>query len=93
MNFYGLSLKARLPAREQAYVPCGSAAGGESAAAEPWVTSARAAVGMYGVNVYVPSRKRRSAGRQRGWDHMGSNEHVCGDRAATHSSDHCGVRM
>ena len=34
MNFYGLSLKAGLPAREQALVPCGSAAGGESAAAE-----------------------------------------------------------
>lgn len=34
MNFYGLSLKAVLLAREPAHVPCGSAAGRELAAAE-----------------------------------------------------------
>lgn len=34
MNFYGSSLKAELPAREQARVPCGSAAGREPASAE-----------------------------------------------------------
>lgn len=49
MNFYGLSLKAGLPAREQAHVPGGSAAGGEPASAELRVMSARAAVGMYRV--------------------------------------------
>lgn len=53
---------------------------------------ARAAVGVYGVSVYVLSRKC-AAGCQQGWDHTGSNERVCGFHAATHSRDHSSVRM
>jgi len=93
MNFYGSSPKAGLPAREQAHIPCASAAGREPASAEPRVASARATVGMYGVNVYVLNRQHRTASRQRSWEHAGISKCVCGYCTGTRSTDHCGVRM